>query len=65
MTQILPWCLILAALILFARKWLPWLGHLPGDFTFQRGNLTVFLPLGTSLLFSILLSLIMAFLDRR
>ncbi len=35
-----------------------WLGRLPGDFTFRRGNLTFYLPLATSLLVSAILSLL-------
>ncbi len=34
------------------------LGHLPGDFVIERGNFRLYLPLGTSLLISIVLSLI-------
>ncbi len=33
-------------------------GRLPGDFYIQRGNFAVYLPLGTSLLLSLLLSLV-------
>jgi hypothetical protein len=67
MTYNLPWCwvLILAVLMLFARKWLPWLGQLPGDFTVHRGNLTVFIPLGTSLLIGIVLSILAAVFAKR
>ncbi len=35
-----------------------WLGRLPGDFTFRRGNVTFYLPLATSLLVSAILSLL-------
>ena len=34
------------------------LGHLPGDFVFRRGNMTIFIPLGTSLLLSALITLV-------
>ena len=40
-------------------NWLP--GAPAGDFVWRRGNVTVFLPLGTMLLISILLTIIMAF----
>lgn len=30
--------------------------HLPGDFTFRSGNLTVFIPIATSIILSIVLS---------
>lgn len=43
---------------------LPWLGRLPGDFTIRRGPLTIYLPLGTSLVLSVLLTLILYLLRR-
>lgn len=42
----------------------PWLGKLPGDFTFRSGGLTVYVPLATCLLLSILLS-VLSYLFRR
>ena len=59
------WVLILAVLVLLARKCVPWIGQLPGDFTIHRGNLTIFIPLGTSMLISILLSVLAAVFVRR
>ncbi len=35
-----------------------WLGRLPGDFTFRRGNFTFYFPLATSVLVSAILSLL-------
>jgi hypothetical protein len=35
------------------------LGHLPGDFTLQRGSLRIYIPLATCLLLSLLLSLLL------
>ncbi len=35
-----------------------WIGRLPGDFTFRRGNATFYFPLATSLLISVILSLL-------
>ncbi|MRG88245.1 DUF2905 domain-containing protein [Salinibacillus xinjiangensis] len=34
------------------------IGKLPGDFTFKKGNITVFFPIMTSIIVSIVLSLI-------
>ena len=51
--------LALAALGLvlsFAGK-VPFLGRLPGDIVWRRGNTTVYLPIATSLLLSLLLTL--------
>jgi hypothetical protein len=41
------------------------LGRLPGDFTFGNQNVRFFLPLGTSLLLSILLTIVVALMNRR
>ena len=35
------------------------LGRLPGDLVFRRGNLTVYIPLATSLLISVALTVIL------
>ncbi len=40
------------------------LGHMPGDFAWRRRNVSVYFPLGTSLLLSLLLSLILYLLGR-
>jgi hypothetical protein len=40
------------------------LGRLPGDFTWQRGNSTLYLPLVTCLILSVVLSVILALLRR-
>jgi len=38
------------------------LGHLPGDFHYRRRNTTFYFPLATSILVSVILSLLFAFL---
>jgi len=43
---------------------IPWLGKLPGDFTFRSGGVTIYLPLATCLLLSVALSLL-SYLFRR
>ena len=43
----------------------PWLGHLPGDLAFHGEGWRVYLPLGTSLLLSALLTLAFRVLRRR
>jgi hypothetical protein len=48
---------IVGAAFLLAPK-LPWLGRLPGDLSYQRGNFSFYLPLGTCILISIILTLI-------
>jgi len=56
--------LILIGLLLLLGNKIPGLGRLPGDFVFKKGNLTVYLPLGTCILLSLLLTLICALLSR-
>jgi hypothetical protein len=54
---------IVGAIFLLAPK-LPWLGHLPGDISYKRGNFSFYFPLGTCILISVVLTLIM-YLFRR
>jgi hypothetical protein len=54
---------IAAGLLLNLAPRVRWLGRLPGDFTFRRGNFTFYFPLATCLLLSAALSLL-AFLLR-
>ncbi|WP_026370703.1 DUF2905 family protein [Kallotenue papyrolyticum] len=42
----------------------PWLGRLPGDLRIERGNLTCFVPLATSLLLSLVLTILLNVLVR-
>jgi Protein of unknown function (DUF2905) len=39
-------------------------GRLPGDFYVRRGNVSFYVPLATSIILSILLTLILAFFRR-
>ena len=57
--------LVLAGLLVIGleRLGLPW-GRLPGDFSYRGKNFQVFAPLGTSLLLSILLSLLLYVVTR-
>jgi hypothetical protein len=50
-------------LILLSRTSLP-IGRLPGDFLYRGKNTTVYFPLVTSLLFSVVLSLILYLISR-
>lgn len=42
-----------------------WLGRLPGDLSFERRNVRVYLPLTTGLLLSVALTLLIWLLGRR
>jgi hypothetical protein len=52
-----------AALLLAGRIGLP-LGRLPGDIAYRGKNVSVFIPLGTSILLSVVLSAIFYILSR-
>jgi len=54
----------LGAFLAFGPR-IPWLGRLPGDLSFGGEHWRVYLPLGTSLLLSALLSLLFWVLNRR
>ncbi|MGD9763067.1 MAG: DUF2905 domain-containing protein [Candidatus Binatia bacterium] len=50
--------LALGALLTLSGK-LPWLGRLPGDIVIHRGPFTVYFPLATSLIISVVLTLVL------
>ena len=56
---------IVLVLLALAWQFLPWRhGRLPGDFAWGKGNVRFFLPCGTSILLSILLTAVLWFLGR-
>ncbi|MGB5210471.1 MAG: DUF2905 domain-containing protein [Gammaproteobacteria bacterium] len=55
----------LGAIWTWAPGLLGWFGKLPGDLRFQRGGGTVFIPLGSMLLISLVLNLIYYLFLRR
>jgi hypothetical protein len=40
------------------------IGRLPGDFTWRRGPVTVYVPLATSIIISVVLTIVLALLRR-
>jgi len=52
-------------LLLFRNAGIPFLGKLPGDIVIQKKNFTVYFPIATSILLSIILTLIFYFLGRK
>jgi hypothetical protein len=55
---------VLGALVMLAaRSGLP-LGRLPGDFSYRGKNVSFYFPLGTSILISVVLSVILYFISR-
>jgi hypothetical protein len=51
--------LVGGALMLFGRF------HLPGDITFRSGNVTIYFPIATSIIISIVLTVVLSFIFRQ
>jgi len=68
LAKILIWTgsllLALGFIVWLAGK-IPGIGHLPGDILIKKERFTFYFPLATSLLFSLIISLILYFLNRR
>jgi hypothetical protein len=69
--QGLGWALIVlgvvvavTGVVIVAGGRIPLLGHLPGDIVIHGDNVTIFIPLGTMLLVSVIASVVLAFLNR-
>ncbi len=63
------WLIILGVVLVVAGLLWPWLtrlglGRLPGDIVIERDNFRFYFPITTSILVSIVLSLILWFLNR-
>jgi hypothetical protein len=52
-------------LLFFRNSGIPFPGKLPGDIVIQKKNFTFYLPIATSIILSIILSLIFYFLGRK
>jgi hypothetical protein len=51
--------LVLVGVVLWLSPKIPWLGHLPGDIVIKREKFSFYFPLGTCILISIILTLIL------
>lgn len=56
--------LMLVGIALYVSKFIPWLGRLPGDIIIERPTFTVYIPLVTGLLLSLVLSGILYVISR-
>ena len=70
--QALGWALIVVGvviavtgIVMVAGPRIPLIGHLPGDIVIQRENVTIYIPLGTMLVVSVIVSVVLALLNRR
>lgn len=57
--------IIALGIILSVYGKLPWLGRLPGDIVVQKKNFTLYFPIATSIIISLLLTLIFWFIGRK
>lgn len=56
--------LLLGLIITFFPKF-PYLGKLPGDIYVKKGNFTLYMPLATSIVISLVLTLILSLFSKR
>jgi len=54
---------VLGAIMLLTPR-VPWLGHLPGDIVIHRDDLTIYIPITTMLIVSVLLSVVLSVIGR-
>ncbi len=59
MLVVLGLVVVAAGLLFLVADRVPFLGHLPGDFSWGGDNVRVYAPLGTCLLLSVVLSLLL------
>lgn len=57
--------IVIVGVLLLLTGRVPFLGRLPGDIVYQRGNFTLYLPLMSMLLLSLILTIILNLLFRR
>ncbi|MCC6176842.1 MAG: DUF2905 domain-containing protein [Chloroflexi bacterium] len=66
---ILGLAIAVAGVVIMLGGRLPFLGHLPGDLAFDRGNVRVYVPIATSIVVSIILTVVLnllfGFFNRR
>lgn len=56
--------LVLLGLLLVVGSRISWFGQLPGDITVQRGNFTLFAPIGTMIVVSVILTIVVNLVAR-
>ncbi len=62
---ILGIALVLAGILSTSAGKIPFLGRLPGDIHIQRKNFSLFFPLGSSIVLSVILSLLLSYFLRK
>jgi hypothetical protein len=64
MLLLLGGLIVLMGLALLVLGRVPFLGRLPGDITFRRGNVSCYIPIVTSILLSLVLTVVLNLLFR-
>ncbi|MBO1514793.1 DUF2905 domain-containing protein [Metabacillus bambusae] len=64
MTEFPKVLMIIGGVLLIIGVFMQFIGKLPGDIVFKKGNTTIFFPIVTCIVISIVLSLIFSFLGR-
>lgn len=49
---------VIGLILIVGGRYFSWFGQLPGDIQFQRGNISCFFPLATSIVVSIILTIL-------
>lgn len=57
--------IIIIGLIFLLGGKIPWIGKLPGDIVIERKNISLYIPITTSIILSIILTLIFWILSKR
>ncbi|HZX36527.1 MAG TPA: DUF2905 domain-containing protein [Thermodesulfobacteriota bacterium] len=55
---------VIGVILAFGQK-IPYIGRLPGDLYYKKDNFTIYFPIATSILISVILSLILYFFFRK
>jgi hypothetical protein len=56
--------LVVAGFVVSIAPQVPWLGKLPGDLRIERGGVRLYLPITTSVLLSVVLTLLLSLIAR-
>jgi hypothetical protein len=56
--------LLLAGLVVQFAPRFPWPGRLPGDIVIGRGNFKMYIPIGTSIILSLLISIVLYLINK-
>jgi hypothetical protein len=65
MLVILGAVIVVVGLALMFSDRIPWLGRLPGDIVIRRRNFTVYFPIVTAILLSLILTVVLNLFSRR